>query len=84
MIANLEIEKKANILIKNVGDALEEVAETENMAQYKRAVFSYNREQNKLFAFYDFLNSVIDNINENTECFDKEFDQIERAKKSQK
>ena len=84
MITNLDIEKKANILIKIVGDALEEVMESENTTRYKKAVAEYHRAQVNLFNFYDFLNSVIDNINENTECFDKEFDQIERTKKSQK
>ena len=84
MINNLEIEKKVNILIKNCGDALQDVEDSENSAQYKRAVFQYNREVTKLMAFYDFLSDLIDTINANTECFDKEFDKIERAKKSQK
>lgn len=84
MVNNLDIEKKMNILIKNVGDALQDVEESENPAQYKRAIFVYNREINKLMAFYDFLNNCMETINENTECFDKEFDKIERSKKSQR
>lgn len=84
MVNNLEIEKKANILIKECGDALQDVEDSENNAQYKRASFDYNRKITKLMSFYDFLNDLIDTINENTECFDKEFDRIERAKKSQK
>lgn len=84
MATNFDIEKRMNILIKNVGDSLQDVDDSENSVQFKRAVYSYNIEMTKLMAFYDFLLNCIETINENTECFDKEFEKIERAKKSQR
>ena len=83
MITNLDIEKKANILIKNVGDALEDMAEAQNGAQFRNAKYVYKNAITRLMGFYDFLTCMIDTINENTECFDKEYDKIERTKKSQ-
>lgn len=84
MLNNLEIEKKLNILIKNCGDALEDVRDAENDKQYNGAIRSYNTAIIKLMSFQDFLISCVDSINENTECFDKELDKIEIIRKSKK
>lgn len=83
MVNNFEIEKKANYLIKRCGDALEEISLSENETQYQKAVAQYNKETTKLMGFYDCLDSLLETINKNTECFDREFDDIERRKKSQ-
>lgn len=84
MVNNFEIEKKLNILIKNCGDCLEDVRECENDIQYLHAVKKYNLAIIKLMSFHDFLLDCIDSINENTECFDREFDKIEIKRKSKR